>query len=127
MEMDEQHARKITQATGRDYAWGIFLGVAEREWRAFASDGQALMSDDCLSLDGYWMFFKNPDLHIPDPHGMRDFAVIVEPDGGILTTPNFYPDLEMCRKALKRVVDHIQERNRRLGGKKGNSDYPDPA
>lgn len=88
----------------RDAAWRKFLEIAEEDWRAFATPGQDLHIDESLHHNGFWMFFRNPDVVIPARHALSfDVSVVIREDGKVFNTPNFYPNLEMCERALKKI------------------------
>lgn len=90
-------------------AWEKFLKIAEEDWRQFSEPGETLYVKDNLHHDGFWMFFKNPEIKIPAEHALSfNVSIVIREDGKTFNTPNFYPDIDKCRKALE--VISIQQK-----------------
>jgi len=88
----------------------LAMQAGENEWRAFMGGQQEALAQLCIGHGRAWMFFRNPELVLPDHASMKKCAIVVSSYGEIRTTADFSPDYNECVAYLKTMSDHFEER-----------------
>ncbi|WP_424942024.1 hypothetical protein [Aliiroseovarius crassostreae] len=83
---------------------------AELEWGDFRQHGQNLLQEKCLNYGRAWMFFRNPNIAIPDVASVRKCALVVSDKGEVRSTADYQPDMTACMEYLQRMSDHFAEK-----------------
>ena len=84
--------------------------AGREHWKYFIADDVPALMDECLNVRQAWMFFRNPEIEIPDEASLRKCALVVSNRGEVRFTADYYPDLNECRAYLEKMSDHFEEK-----------------
>jgi len=96
---------------GRKEAKLLAEEAGRSEWKDFIVSEASILKDGYLEGEGAWMFFRHPDIEIPDHASLRKCAIVISKHGEVRYTADFSPDVEECKKYLQIMSDHFAEKN----------------
>jgi hypothetical protein len=87
--------------------------AAREMWSEFLTEKcrKNILLPECLRYKRAWMFFRHPDVIIPENRPFMDGAVVISTFGEVRHTVSYYPDYNACMKYLKTMSDHFEERD----------------
>ncbi|MGV2181529.1 hypothetical protein [Rhizobium rhizogenes] len=87
--------------------------AAREMWSEFLTDKcqENIFLSECLKYERSWMFFRHPDVQIPENRPLMDGAVVISSFGEVRHTVSYYPDYNACMKYLKTMSDYFERKD----------------
>lgn len=87
--------------------------AAREMWSEFLTEKcqKNILLPECMHYNRAWMFFRHPDVQIPENRPLMDGAVVVSRFGEVRHTVSYYPDYNACMKYLKTMSDYFERKD----------------